>query len=60
MIQRVAIFSKDNNEKTREAVKKLVGEFLRHSIQVQVFQTASDPGTIKDMRVESFIDLGSL
>src|SRR5664280_1033667 len=60
MLQRVAIFSKDNNAKTREAVRKLVDEFLSHTVHVQVFQTASDPETINDKSVESFSDLRSL
>jgi NAD kinase len=43
MLQKVAIFSKDNNSKTRDGVDKLVDELKRRSIQVQVFHKTEDP-----------------
>ena len=60
MLQRVAIFSKDNNSKTRDAVRKLVDEFSGHRIHVQLFHNADDSGTLVDKRVEQFSDLASL
>jgi NAD+ kinase len=60
MLQRVAIFSKDNNEKTRNAVRKLIDEFSRHRILVQLFHNTSGPEIFSDKRVEQFSDLSSL
>jgi NAD+ kinase len=48
MPQRVAIYFKDNNLKTRNAVDRLVDEFCRKGIKIRVYQKligqASDPG----------------
>jgi NAD+ kinase len=60
MIQRIAIFSKDNNSKTKDAVRKLIDEFSHHAIQVQVFQASGDSGSISDKRAETFSDFSSL
>ncbi|MGD0340165.1 MAG: NAD(+)/NADH kinase [Bacteroidales bacterium] len=60
MLQRVVIFSKDNNGKTRDAVRKLVGEFSRRKIHAQIFQINSYSETLSDIRAESFSDLGSM
>jgi NAD+ kinase len=60
MLQSIAIFSKDNNSKTRDAVRKLIDEFSRHKIHVQLFHKASDPEIFNDKRVEQFSDLSSL
>jgi NAD+ kinase len=60
MFQRVAIFSKENNTKTRDAVRKLVDEFSRYKIHVQLFNNTSDPETLSDKRIENFCDLASL
>src|SRR5665811_1913464 len=38
MLERVAIYSKDNNTKTREGVKKLVNEFCIRGIKIQLHQ----------------------
>jgi NAD+ kinase len=46
MLQRVAIFSKDNNSKTRDGVEKLLYELKLRGVQVQVFHKAEDPGTL--------------
>lgn len=43
MLQRVAIYSKDNNEKTRIAVQRLVEEFCSRGIKVQLYQKSGDP-----------------
>ena len=42
MLKRVAIFSKDNNSRTREGVKKLVNEFYRRGIRIQIYQKSGD------------------
>jgi NAD+ kinase len=60
MLHRIAIFSKDNNAKTRDAVKKLVDEFSHHKIHVQVFNKSGDSETWSDKRVEQFSDFTSL
>jgi NAD+ kinase len=60
MFQSVAIFSKENNTKTRDAVRKLVDEFSRHKIHVQLFHNTGDSETLNDNRVENFSDLASL
>jgi NAD+ kinase len=38
MLERVAIYFKDNNSKTREGVDQLVKEFYRRGIKIQIFQ----------------------
>src|SRR5674476_1694590 len=38
MLERVAIYFKDNNSKTRECVDQLVKEFYRRGIKIQIFQ----------------------
>lgn len=45
MLQRIAIFSKDNNSKTREGVQRLLDEFAKRSIRVQLYQKPSETGT---------------
>jgi NAD+ kinase len=57
MLNSVAIFSKDNNSKTREGVKKLVDELLRHGVHVQVFHRTGDTENVIDSRTEPFNDL---
>lgn len=42
MIERVAIYSKDNNLKTREGVNRLVAEFCRRGIKIQIYQKSED------------------
>jgi NAD+ kinase len=49
MLQRVAIFSKDNNSKTRDGVDKLVDELKRRNIEVQVFHKTEDPGPLSGL-----------
>jgi NAD+ kinase len=43
MLQRVAIFSKDNNPRTRDGVQKLVNELCGHGVHVQLFYKADEP-----------------
>ena len=61
MLQRVAIFSKDNNSKTRDGVRKLVDEFCKRGIHVQLFQKAGESDHIfSDKQVEPFTDMSTL
>ena len=48
MLQKVAIFSKDNNSRTRDAVKNLVDELSRRDIKYQVFHKSDDPRPLTD------------
>jgi len=61
MIERVAIFSKDNKSKTREGVIRLVNEFCQRDIKIQIFQRSEDaiicPGT---ELIERFSDLSTI
>jgi NAD+ kinase len=61
MLKRVAIFSKDNNSKTREGVNNLIDEFCRRGIKIQIFQKSEDSvlSKVTDM-IEQFIDLSNL
>lgn len=57
MLQRVAIFSKDNNTKTRNGVQRLIEEFSQRGIKVQIYQRTTDPLNIyKGADVEKFND----
>jgi NAD+ kinase len=60
MLRRVAIFSKDNNPKTKDGVRKLVNEFIRHGIHVQVYHRPGDTENLIDNRTEPFADLSLL
>jgi len=61
MFQRVAIFSKDNNPKTRDGVQKLVNEFFKRNIQIQLYQKSGDARTSYEGKsIERFSDLASL
>ncbi|MCX6333477.1 MAG: NAD(+)/NADH kinase [Bacteroidia bacterium] len=61
MLQRVAIFSKDNNPKTRDGVQKLLNELCSHGIHVLLFQNAEDPKTPSGgKKIEKFKDLSDL
>lgn len=60
MLHTIAIFSKDNNAKTRDAVIKLVDEFLNHKIHVQIFHKPGDSETFGNKRVEQFTDFSTL
>jgi len=61
MLQRVAIYSKDSNSKTREGVNRLVSEFCRRGIKIQIFQRAEDHHVCPEgVVIERFTDLASL
>jgi NAD+ kinase len=61
MLERIAIYSKDNNQKTRDGILRLVNEFCRRKIKMQIYQKAGDilycPGG--DL-IERFSDLSTL
>jgi NAD+ kinase len=42
-IGRVAIYSKDKNLKTRQGVSRLVNEFCRRGIRIQIYQESDEP-----------------
>jgi NAD+ kinase len=42
MLKRIAIYSKDNNSKTRDGVNRLVNEFCRRGIKMQIYQKSKD------------------
>src|SRR5450759_138660 len=61
MLERVAIYSKDNNSKTREGVNRLVNEFCRRGIKIQIYQKSGDPINCPGGElIERFIDLSDL
>ena len=60
MLERVAIFSKENNIKTREGVQKLVAELLRKGTRIQIYQKSGDLKTTEDGLIEHFSDLTAL
>ena len=43
MLKRVAIYSKDSNAKTKEGVIRLVNEFCRRGIKIQIFHRNEEP-----------------
>jgi NAD+ kinase len=45
MLERVAIYFKDNNSKTRDGVDKLVDEFSRRGIKTRIYQKFLNPVT---------------
>jgi len=45
MLERVAIYFKDNNSKTRDGVDRLVDEFTRRGIRIRIYQKLSDQAT---------------
>jgi NAD+ kinase len=61
MLERVAIYSKDNNSKTIEGVNKLVSEFCRRGIKIQIYHKSEDPIICPGGElVESFSDLSTI
>jgi NAD+ kinase len=61
MMERVAIYSKDNNAKTRQGVNRLVNEFCRRRIKIQVYQKSEDPIICPDGElIERFSDLTTI
>ena len=45
MLERVAIYFKDNNSKTRDGVDRLVDEFTRRGIRIRIYQKLLDQAT---------------
>ena len=61
MLKTVAIYSKESNSKTIEGVTRLIREFLKRSIKIQLYQKSIDPNSFKEGDpVERFTDLSSL
>jgi len=61
MLERVAIYSKDNNSKTREGVNRLVNEFCRRGIKIQIYQKSGDPIICPGGElIERFSDLSTI
>jgi NAD+ kinase len=60
-IERVAVFSKDNSSKTRQGVSRLVNEFCRRGIMIQIFQKSGDPAVCPGGQlIESFTNISQL
>ncbi len=63
MLNRIAIFSKDNKTRTKEGVARLVNEFSQRGINIQVYQRKGDeiPAYHSETGlIENFSDLHSL
>jgi NAD+ kinase len=61
MIERVAIYSKDNSPKTRDGVNRLVSEFCRRGIRIQIYQKSEDNIVCPDKEmIERFTDLSTI
>ncbi|MCX6325401.1 MAG: NAD(+)/NADH kinase [Bacteroidia bacterium] len=61
MLERVAIYSKDNNSKTREGVNSLVNEFCRRGIKTQIYKKSEEPINWPNGElIERFSDLSAI
>jgi NAD+ kinase len=61
MLQRIAIFSKDNNPRTRNGVQGLIDEFGKRGIHIQLFQKQGDvKASFEGTSVERFSELDKL
>lgn len=61
MLKRVAIYSKDSNSKTREGVNRLVTEFCRRKIRMQIFHRSGEPFICPEGEyIERFSELSAL
>jgi NAD+ kinase len=61
MLKRVAIYSKDNNSKTREVVSRLVNEFCRRAIKIQLYQRSENQINCSGGEsIERFSDLSAI
>jgi NAD+ kinase len=57
-LERVAIYSKDNNTKTIQGVNRLVNEFCRRGIRIQIYQQSEAPIVCPGGQlIESFTNL---
>ncbi len=61
MLKRVAIFSKDNTQKTREGVQRLVNELCKRGIIIHLYQKSGEEQShYKGDLIERFGDISSL
>jgi NAD+ kinase len=61
MLERVAIYSKDTNSKTKEGVNRLITEFCRKGVKMQIYQRSGDPVICQGGElVERFSDLSEI
>jgi NAD+ kinase len=61
MIERVAIYSRDNNSKTREGVSRLVTEFCKRGIKIQIYQKSGDTIICPEGKlIEQFSELSEI
>jgi len=61
MLQRVAIYSKDNNMKTRDGMQRLINEFVKRSIKVHLYRSHGEvQNSLLEVPVEMFSDLAEL
>ncbi|MGA1978225.1 MAG: NAD(+)/NADH kinase [Bacteroidales bacterium] len=60
MLKQVAIFSKDNNSKTRDGVRKLIEEFTRRGIRVGIYQEKGTKEDVFSGKYEPFASLDTL
>jgi NAD+ kinase len=61
MLERVAIYCKDNNSRTRDSVNNLVDGFCKRGIKIQIYQKSGDPVLCPGaVLIEQFSDLSTL
>lgn len=61
MLKRVAIYSKDNNSKTRDGVNRLINEFCRRGIRIQIYHKSEDSANCPGGElIEHFSDLSAI
>lgn len=51
MPKRVAIYFKDNNQKTREGIDRLVDEFIRRDIRIRLYQKLTEHGRLTEWKI---------
>jgi len=58
MLRRVAIYSKENNQKTTEGVNRLIGEFCKRGIKIQLYRKPAGTGNCAGGEaIESYVTL---
>ena len=61
MLKRVVIYTRDNGPKTKEGVNRLVAEFCRRKIKIQIYKESKDTVTCPDGELlEQFSDLSTI
>jgi NAD+ kinase len=61
MLERVAIYSKDNSARTREVILKLVNEFCSKGVKIQLHENSDETGICPEgSLIEKFTDLNTL